>query len=623
MPRTVSRLVRFTVAIGATVLATALRVAFMPLWGYHLPFITFFPAIVLSAWLGGFAPGLLATGLSAVAATILWRPVLETQTFGAAAGGIAFLGFGTLISALVSMLHRTREIREEAEGAAARLAAIVQSSDDAIVSKTLDGVITSWNAAATRMFGYAPEEVIGRSITIIIPEDRREEEIRVLAAIRRGESIEHFETIRVRKDGTSIPISLTVSPVRNAAGEIIGVSKIARDISARREMERERAALLARERSARREAEAASRAKDEFLAMLGHELRNPLAAISNAIYVLERSGMPEEAAATARSVAARQIRHLTRLVDDLFDVGRVLSGKVTLDLKALDLSDLVERTIDTIRESGQSEHHALSFEGIASWVKADGTRVEQITTNLVTNALKFTPPGGTVTVQVAQDGGVAVLRVSDNGIGIAPGLLPDIFDLFVQGQAPLDRRQGGLGIGLTLVRRLTEQHGGSVAAESEGPGRGTIVTVRLPLIDSSSITAAVGPASHCHDPRRILIVEDNDDAREMLRAMLELWHHEVREAPDGVRGVEVAREFQPDVALIDVGLPGIDGYEVARRLRSSSASKTIRLIALTGYGSAKDAERAREAGFDARIVKPLNPDRLAAMLGSKSRDRDA
>jgi PAS domain S-box-containing protein len=624
-----SPLARYAVAIGATALAVALRAALTPFWGEHLPLITFYPAIVLSAWLGGFGPGLLCTLLSTAVAGFLW-PLRTGDHLADVAGLCLFVAIGLLISALTRALHRARErlaenvhaleeeasTREKSEELQARLAAIVQSSDDAIVSKTLEGIITSWNAAAARIFGYTAEEVIGRSITIIIPADRLEEEARVLAAIRRGETIDHFETIRVRKDGTMVPISLTVSPVRNPTGEITGVSKIARDISARRELEQERAALLAREHAARQEAEAANRAKDEFLAMLGHELRNPLGAVSNAIYVLERAGSPSDATASAREIITRQMRHLARLVDDLLDVSRVLSGKITLDMKTLDLSEAAERALSTLRESGRLERHAVTFDGSPLWIHGDATRIEQIAVNLLTNALKFTPAGGSVRVQVSREGSAAVLRVSDDGVGISPALIPGVFDLFVQGPAPLDRQQGGLGIGLTLVKRLAEMHHGTVEAKSEGANRGTTMIVRFPTV-ATPVTEALGPASLEQEPKRVLIIEDNDDAREMLRTMLELWHHEVREASDGSRGLEIAHEFRPDVALIDVGLPGIDGYEVARRLRASPASRGLRLIALTGYGLPKDAQRAREAGFDAHLVKPTHPDRLAAMLAGK------
>jgi PAS domain S-box-containing protein len=631
-----SGLARYAVAVGATAIAVALRAAAAPLWGLTLPFAFFYPAIMLSAWRGGLGPGILATLLCAAAAIYPGlSPVdsLRVDNLADEIGLLLFVGTGILISCLTEALRCTRArldaqvrgleadtvVLRQGEEARATLAAIVQSSDDAIVSKTLDGEITSWNAAATRMFGYAPEEVIGRSISIIIPHDRMNEEARVLSSIRRGEAINHFRTIRLRKDRTPIPISLTVSPVRNAAGQIMGASKIARDISAQVQAEEERAILLAREQAARQEAEAANRTKDEFLAMLGHEVRNPLGAISNAVHVLERLGQPGDVTAAARGIITRQTAHLARIMDDLLDIGRVMLGKVVLGRKSVDLREVAERALGTLREGGRLERHNVSLEGVPAWIDGDTTRIEQIVTNLVGNALKYTPPGGSVKVHVTRKGRTAVLSVEDDGLGIRPDLLPRIFDLFVQGQPPADRAQAGLGIGLTLVKRLTDLHGGNVEAHSDGPGKGTTVTARFPVVarpgretDERDVPAEIA--------RRILIVEDNDDAREMLRTLLELRRHTVREAIDGPSGIEAALQFQPDVALIDVGLPGLNGYEVARHLRASEGGNRMRLIALTGYGLPTDALRAREAGFDAHLVKPVHPDHLAEILGTEPRE---
>jgi len=637
MPPLASRFARYAVAIGATAIAVALRAAVLaPLWGAELPLITYYPAIVVSAGLGGFWPGVLATLLSAAAAAYLWLSTARPPNVGDAVGLLLLVAIGSLISWLVGALRTAQGqlaesvrrlqaqavLHQSAEEARARLAAIVQFSDDAIISKNLQGQITSWNAAATRMFGHTESEAIGRSITMIIPEDRLSEEANVLAAIRRGESVEHFETIRRRKNGTLIPISLSVSPVRNAAGEIIGASKIARDISARTEADEQRAVLLAREHAARKDAESANQAKDEFLAMLGHELRNPLSAISNAIYILDRAGKPEDRTASARGVIARQTVHLARLMDDLLDVGRVMSGKAFLDMKPLALHEVAQRVLGTFRETAQLDRHRVTFDGLPVWIRGDATRVEQIVVNLITNALKFTPPDGSIRLQVVPEGRSAVLRVADSGMGIGADALPRIFELFVQGPAPPHRAaQGGLGIGLTLVRQLAERHGGSVEAQSPGQGRGTTVTARFPAI-SPPLTETDRPAPLGDSSRRILIVEDNHDAREMLRSMLEVWHHTVREAADGPSGIDIALQFKPDVAIVDVGLPGLDGYEVARYLRASGGAPGLRLIALTGYGLAKDAERARAAGFDAHLVKPVRPERLMEVLAMTHRSPD-
>ena len=466
LPRA-SRLTPYVLAIAATAGAAALRVVMAPIWDTSFPVVTFTPAILLSVWFGGVWPGLLATLLSAATISHLGMPGPPAPNLGHALGLLVFVATGSLISWLVGAQRRTRRrlsqnlrdlqddtlIREVADQARSRLAAIVQFSDDAIVSKNLEGIITSWNAAAERMFGYTEEEILGRPITTIIPEDRLSEEVNVLSAICRGEVFDHFETLRLRKDGTQIPVSLTVSPLRDGAGKIVGASKIARDISAREAADAERTMLLAREHAARMEAELASRRRDEFLAMLGHELRNPLAAISSAAYVLGRAGGPDSMD-LARLVIARQTTQLARILDDLLDVARAITGKIRLELKPVDLHEVTQRVVVGLRDTGQAERHHITLEGEPVWIQGDLVRLEQIISNLLTNALKFTVRGGSIRVQVAREEGTAVLRVADSGIGISEEMLPRVFELFVQGPTPLDRTQGGLGIGLTLCQAI-------------------------------------------------------------------------------------------------------------------------------------------------------------------------
>jgi len=362
----------------------------------------------------------------------------------------------------------------------------------------------------------------------------------------------------------------------------------------------------------RQEAETANRAKDEFLAMLGHELRNPLGAIANAVGVLDRTRDDAEVARRAHEIIDRQVNHLARLVDDLLDVGRVVTGKIVLERRPLDLAAAVSSAVSTL-VAGAPPGPRVVLETSPVWIDADTTRVEQVAVNLVSNALKYTPSHGTVRVSVARDGEHAVLRVQDDGIGMSPELLARVFDLFVQGDRSLDRAPGGLGIGLTLVRRLVELHGGTVAAASDGPGRGAVFTVRLPAVAPPDKTDAANgrPAPAAH--RRVVIVEDNDDAREMLRHLLEMSGHEVHEARDGPAGVGLALAVRPDVVLIDLGLPGLDGYAVARSIRAQRG-QTIRLVAITGYGLPDDQRRTREAGFDVHLVKPVDPAELTGAL---------
>jgi signal transduction histidine kinase/ActR/RegA family two-component response regulator len=377
----------------------------------------------------------------------------------------------------------------------------------------------------------------------------------------------------------------------------------------------EKARLLAGEHAARAEAEAASRGKDELLAMLGHELRNPLAAIANAAHVLDSADAPEESARRAREIIARQNAHLARLVDDLLDVARVTSGKIALARRPVELAEAIRRGVATLAASGRAGRHRISLDLHPAWADADETRMEQVVTNLVGNALRFTPPDGTVDLTLRLVGGDAVLTVRDSGVGIAPEMLPRVFDVFVQGARVPDGGHGGLGLGLTLVRRIVELHGGSVEAASDGPGRGSTFTVRLPALATPPAPAPTpGPGrTNGGRRRRIVIVEDNADAREMLRVALELQGHELHEAHDGPSGLAAILRWRPDVALIDVGLPGYDGYEVVRQVRMRSGS-AIRLVALTGYGQPDDWRQALQAGFDAHLVKPVEPGTLQAAM---------
>ena len=390
-----------------------------------------------------------------------------------------------------------------------------------------------------------------------------------------------------------------------------------------RARERERAGLLASEQAARTEAENANRSKDEFLAMLGHELRNPLGAIASALALLNIPARTPEIADRARAVISRQIQHLSRLVDDLLDVSRMTTGKVLLARRPMDLAELVDNAVSCWRASGRLDRHEVSVEASAAWVDADETRMEQVLSNLVGNALKYTPAGGRVTIRVGADGQTVRLEVEDTGAGIAPGLLDKVFDLFVQGERTLARAEGGLGIGLTLVKLLVRMHGGSVAARSDGAGTGAVFTVRLPrVVEPHGLALPAAPGEGESLGRRILLVEDNADAREMLRLGLTLQGHEVHEAGDGMRAVELAAEIRPDVALIDIGLPGFDGYEVARRLRAAESGKSILLVAMTGYGQAEDRRRALDAGFDAHATKPVSSEELSRLI-TASRDRTA
>jgi signal transduction histidine kinase/integral membrane sensor domain MASE1/ActR/RegA family two-component response regulator len=392
--------------------------------------------------------------------------------------------------------------------------------------------------------------------------------------------------------------------------------------------EEERDRLLAREQDAReraenlyREAHEQDRRKDEFLAMLGHELRNPLAPLRNAVHLLGVPGASPASLERAREVMERQIDTLRRLVDDLLDVSRITRGKIQLSIGRVDLVNVVHAAVETVRPMVESQRHALSVsvrDG-AMEIDGDATRLEQVLANLLNNAAKYTEPGGRIWIDVARDGDAACVRVRDTGIGIAPELLPRVFEMFTQADRSLARSKGGLGIGLTLVRRLVELHGGTVTAHSDGVGRGSEFLVRLPARSGSPAAdraPADAPASvpSGGTRRRVLVVDDNGDAAETLAAVLRAWGHDACTARDGPSALEVAARFAPDTFLLDIGLPGMDGYELARRLRADERHRAALLVALTGYGQAEDRRLSREAEIDHHLVKPVDLEELARLL---------
>jgi two-component system, sensor histidine kinase len=361
--------------------------------------------------------------------------------------------------------------------------------------------------------------------------------------------------------------------------------------------------------------EAANRAKDEFVAMLGHELRNPLGAITTAIHVLNTRGDSDDKAARLRGIIARQTQHLSRLVEDLLDVSKLVSGKIIVHRQVEDLREVAVRALASFHEAGKATQHVISLTGGPVRVHGDPTRLEQVVSNLLDNAVKYTPPGGRVELTIVADGRDAVLTVRDTGVGIHQEVLPLIFDLFVQANQTLERSEGGLGLGLTIVKRLVELHGGTVSASSAGPNRGSEFIVRLPRISDATVDPQpIDAEFRSSRARHILIIEDNRDFREGLRFLLESWGHRVEEAASGAHGLEIVRLARPEVALVDLGLPGIDGYAVARAVRSAPGGDAILLVAITGYGRASDRRRAEDAGFDGHLTKPVSPRDLAEVL---------
>jgi PAS domain S-box-containing protein len=698
---------------------------------------------------------------------------------------------GTVFAA--SEVARDIEPQKQSERESAQLAAIVESSDDAIVSKSLDGIIQSWNAAAERIFGYTPEEIIGKHITTIIPPELHDEERTIAERIRAGERIEHFDTIRIGKNGRRIPISLTVSPIRDMRGEIIGASKIARDFSDRQRAERElrdsrhrlasEALALARlsEASSRlwksqslaagldeilhtsmslagatkcniqlmnaarntlsivahegfdagflatfehmaagesraacgralaggqavviedvladddyapfhevaraagyravvcfplsaadgstlgaismhypsphrpseaqmrrlqlycrtasdyihrirlehalRERESAlrdaDRRKDEFLALLAHELRNPLAPIRHALAAARNPEATAEQKARSYAIVERQVVHMGRLLDDLVDISRITLGTVALKKVPTTLSAAIETSVEAAQPFIDAKRHELTISVPSHPValEADPVRLAQIFSNLLINAAKYTTRGGHIELSVANGDGQVVVTVRDNGIGISPEMMSRLFTLFAQAQPALGRTEEGLGVGLALVRALVGLHGGTVEARSEGIGRGSEFVVRLPVGQPGTGPDEPTPRESAAPGRqlRVLVVDDNRDAADSCATMLELSGHQVRTAYNGTRALQFGESFEPDIVLLDIGLPDLNGYEVARRIRASAWGADLVLVAVTGWGKEEDQERAFAAGFNEHLTKPVAPEAVEAVVRS-------
>ncbi|MFZ6184173.1 PAS domain S-box protein [Nannocystis pusilla] len=514
---------------------------------------------------------------------------------------------------VVSDITARKEAAEARARSEERLRLILESATDyAIFTVDARGIVTSWNAGAKNVFGHEEHEIVGKDGAVLFtPEDRArgvpEKEIR--AAGRDGRA--HSERWHLRKDGTRFWGSGLMMPLRDG-GEYHGFLKIMRDwTEARRSKE-----LLERQAEALRQAD---RRKDEFLATLAHELRNPLAPLRNGLAILRRAGFDEEMAERAREMMERQLGQMVHLIDDLLDVSRISRGKIELRKDRVALGQVLQSAIETVQPLIERHRHELTVESPPEpvFVEADAVRLAQVFANLLGNAAKFTPPGGHICLTIERRAGGVAVRVKDDGIGIEPEMLPRVFDLFAQVTDTYERSQGGLGIGLSLVKQLVEMHGGTVEARSGGLDMGSEFTVCLPIAPSSS-RPAEPPASACEAVqgagRRVLVVDDNRDAALSLADFLELIGCDTRVAHDGFEGLRLAAEFSPELVFLDIGMPTMNGYETARRMRAEPWGEKPVLVALTGWGQEEDKARAQEAGFDRHIVKPAAPEVLEALL---------
>jgi PAS domain S-box-containing protein len=483
--------------------------------------------------------------------------------------------------------------------AQARLAAIVESSDDAIIGKSLEGIILSWNKGAQRIFGYTAEEVVGKSLTILIPADRLDEEPQILSRLRKGERVEHYETIRMAKGGKLLDISVTVSPIRDTDGRVVGASKIARDITDQKRVQREL-------NEAKEAAEAANVAKDRFLSVLSHELRTPLTPVLAAVAMIEKQPGLSSELREQLDMIHRNVETEARLIDDLMDLTRLARGEVELDLETIDAHSVVRNVIAMFRNQIDFQRLVVTLELTAPehelWV--DSGRFHQVLMNLISNAVKFTPDRGSITVRSSNMGDHLKIEIIDTGVGIEPEVLPRLFEAFEQGERVVTRRFGGLGLGLSIVKSLVQMHKGQITATSAGKNQGATFTVEFPNISAAQThpqqtTAEVKAKKPC----RILLVEDHADTRQVLSVLLRSFGCDVSAVGSVKEAMEIGERERFDLLVSDIGLPDGTGNDVMRYLHER---QKIKGIAMSGFGQDEDLRRSREAGFATHLTKPIN-----------------
>jgi PAS domain S-box-containing protein len=505
-----------------------------------------------------------------------------------------------------------RRLRESEE----HLKSVFDSAAEGLCVMDPDGRCSYVNAAGAAMLGYRPEELIGRAFDEVIHHCRPDGsaypvgECHIVRAARGGPRVRVDEEVFWRKDGTAIPVIYSASPME-VGGKNAGAVVTFSDVT-----ERKRAEEALNE---------ANQRKDEFLAMLAHELRNPLAAIGNAVGVTTRSGHKEHTD-WAMDVIRRQLEHLTRLIDDLLDVSRISRGKIELRKDVVDATTILDSAVATVGPLVEERKHTLdvSIDRGNLWVDGDPTRLEQVVVNLLNNAAKYSENAGHIDLEALNQGNDVVIAVRDKGVGIPPEKLPEMFELFAQGDRSLARSEGGLGIGLTVVKKLVEMHGGSITAKSEGVGKGSEFTIRLPGARRPTVpkVTVFDAGESASKKSRILVVDDNVDTARGMARLLKLIGHDVATANDGLEALEVARLQEPEFILLDIGLPGMDGYEVVSRLRREECCKDAVIVAVSGYGQDEDRRRSKQAGFDYHLIKPLDHDALLSLLSTGRKGRE-
>ena len=526
------------------------------------------------------------------------------------------LGDRPHFTGIVRDITERKRAEEELRQAEERMRSVVDHVIDGIITIDEHGKVASFNPAAEKLFGFDSFEVLGRNVKMLMPEPYHGQHDGYISNYLNTGHAKIIgigrEVVGKRKDGSTFPMELAVSEFHIGSRRFF--TGIVRDITDRKQLEnelRQRVNDLAE----------ADRQKNEFLAMLAHELRNPLAPMRNALHLMKMPGAESNMVTDARDMMERQMHHLVRLVDDLLDVSRIIRGKIELRLEVVDIAVAVKRAVETAQPVIDAHGHelVLSLPKDPLWVKVDLIRMAQVLSNLLTNAAKYTDQAGRIFLTAVREGDEVLVRIRDTGIGIAPELQPRIFDLFVQGDRSLARSQGGLGIGLTLVKRLVEMHEGDITVASAGLGHGSEFTVQLPALTQERASTEIDPSSSNQRPsvaarKRVLVVDDNVDAAESIGMILRVAGYDVRCVHDGHSALDAANAYLPDVVVLDIGLPGMSGYDVARQLRQRPEFRRTPLVAVTGYGQEDDRLRSREAGIDYHLTKPVDPDALQAFV---------
>jgi len=512
------------------------------------------------------------------------------------------LGFSKITRDLTERMLHEEALRQSEE----RFRLLIEGvTDYAIFMLDPDGVISSWNPGAERIFGYARKEITGKHFSRFFTDGDIEagkpwEELGMARDGGRAET----EAWRVRKDGTRFWSRAVVTALHDASGRLRGFAKVTQDLTERRHVQ---------------DLEKAAKNVNEFIATLAHELRNPLAPIRTAVQVMGAQGAADEAREAMRQTIDRQSAHLARIVDDMLDITRITRGVLHMEHAPVNLAEVVRAAVEMSAPTVQAGRHSLDVDlpAEALWTEGDAQRLTQLLANLLNNSARYTPTGGSISVRVRSDDGKAVVSVRDTGRGIPADLLERVFDMFVQGRAQIDRVGAGLGIGLALARRIAEEHGGTLTAASEGEGRGSEFTLRLPRAPAPQPVAKPDEPKQSSALRRVLVVDDNTDAASTLELLLKSLGHEVRVANEGFAALRLAESFRPEVVLLDIGMPGLDGYEIARRLRASRLEPQPRIIAVSGWGQSADRERSQAAGFDLHLVKPVDMSELERAIGER------